>query len=101
MLITIPDILNAGELDEVRDLLAKTAWSDGRKTAGPEAAKVKRNEQADLSSRTGATLHTKLNDAIRKNAVFQAAAQPEAQPDPESWAQPWTHQRRQPQFQSS
>lgn len=76
MLITIPDILNAGELDEVRDLLAKTAWADGRKTAGPEAAKVKRNEQADLSSRTGAALHTKLNDAIRKNAVFQAAAQP-------------------------
>ena len=76
MLITIPNILNAGVLTEAKELLAKTAWADGRKTAGPEAAKVKRNEQADLSSRSGSALHTLLNDAIRKNAVFQAAAQP-------------------------
>lgn len=76
MLITIPNILDAGALTEAKELLAKTGWADGRKTAGPEAAKVKRNEQADLSSRSGAALHTLLNDAIRKNAVFQAAAQP-------------------------
>ncbi len=76
MLITIPDILDAAALTEVRDLLAKTGWADGRKTAGAEAAKVKRNEQADLSSRTGTALHKRLKDAITKNAVFQAAAQP-------------------------
>ena len=76
MLITIPDILTADALGEVHDLLAKTGWADGRKTAGAEAAKVKRNEQADLSSRTGTALHKRLKDAITKNAVFQAAAQP-------------------------
>lgn len=76
MLITIPDILDASALAEVHSLLAKTGWADGRKTAGPEAAKVKRNEQADMLSRTGTVLHTRLHDAIKRNSVFQAAAQP-------------------------
>ena len=76
MLITIPGILSEETLADIKSKLGSVGWRDGRLTAGKQAARVKKNHQADLTTRTGAALHKQLNDAITSNAVFDAAAQP-------------------------
>ena len=68
MLITIANVLDQKTLDQVTDLISTFRWKDGAETAGKTAREVKRNFQADLSSRTGA--------AISDHPVLKAAAQP-------------------------
>ena len=76
MLITISRILDEAALSEARALAATLAWRDGASTAGSVARRVKNNDQADLSSRTGAKLRELLKTAISNHPVLRAAAQP-------------------------
>ena len=76
MLITIANVLDQDALQSVRNLITTVRWKDGAETAGTTAREVKRNLQADLTSRTGAKLRDELAQAISTNAVLQAAAQP-------------------------
>jgi PKHD-type hydroxylase len=76
MLITISGVLDEAALSEARDFAATLAWRDGAETAGSVAKAVKRNSQADLSSRTGAKLRDRLKAAISAHPVLRAAAQP-------------------------
>ncbi|MEL7103943.1 MAG: Fe2+-dependent dioxygenase [Pseudomonadota bacterium] len=76
MLITIANVLDKEGLENVRSLITTVRWKDGTETAGATAREVKRNLQADLTSRTGAQLRDQLAQAISSNAVLQAAAQP-------------------------
>lgn len=76
MLITIPEILDGEALADVQASLKTIGWRDGRITAGAQAARVKKNRQADLSTRTGAALRQKLRHAVTSHPVFDAAAQP-------------------------
>ena len=45
MLVTIPDVLTSQEVAHIRRVLETTAWIDGRKTAGDQAAVVKNNRR--------------------------------------------------------
>ena len=76
MLITIEGLLPETVLDSVRKRAAGLTWQDGQASAGAVARAVKRNEQADLSSRTGARLRQELLEAIRRHPVVSAAAWP-------------------------
>lgn len=76
MLITISNVLDADHLALVGGLLASAKWQDGGATAGPEARQVKRNQQAILSETVGPKIEQILSDAVTKNAVLKAAAQP-------------------------
>ena len=76
MLITIANVLDLEALDKVRSLITTVRWKDGAETAGATAREVKRNLQADLTSRTGAQLRDQLVQTISSNPVLQAAAQP-------------------------
>lgn len=76
MLITISEVLSDTEFAEAKDLIQALAWKDGAHTAGPVASVVKQNQQADLSSRTGAKLKGLLSQAIHSHPVFRAAAHP-------------------------
>lgn len=76
MLLTISDVLSQAQQSEARELLGTIAWRDGAETAGPTAKAVKLNEQADLTSRTGAKLRGLLQSAIEAHPVLVAAAQP-------------------------
>ncbi len=76
MVMTISGVLDAAAVGEARELIATLAWRDGAETAGKAAARVKRNQQADLTSRTGASLRTLLGTAISAHPVLRAAAQP-------------------------
>ena len=76
MLITIASVLHEDALERARELTKVLRWADGAETAGPTAREVKRNLQADLSSRSGAQLRDLLTAAIRSHPILQAAAQP-------------------------
>lgn len=76
MLIKIANVLGPEDLETAQDLCKAVSWRDGAETAGKTARQVKRNEQADLSSRMGAKLRDLLHHAISKHGVLKAAAQP-------------------------
>jgi len=76
VLLTISGVLDAGALATALELVPSLAWKDGAETAGAAARAVKRNEQADLSSRSGAALRSQLTAAIEAHPVVRAAAQP-------------------------
>lgn len=76
MLITIDNVLDDDHITLLSGLTTGLTWQDGARTAGAVAQQVKANEQSDLSTPVGQKVKETLNHAIRKNAVFQAAAQP-------------------------
>ena len=76
MFLTIADVLPEDRREEVSALLPLLAWKPGVETAGETARAVKQNEQADLSSRSGAKLKNLLREAILGHPVLQAYARP-------------------------
>lgn len=76
MLLTIGDVLIPDELAQLRADLEAVAWRDGAQTAGAMARAVKRNRQADLSSRQGAAIRTQLEFAVHDHPVLNSAARP-------------------------
>lgn len=76
MPVTIGNILDEAELATVTELVPKQIWADGTKTAGAIAREVKRNRQADLSTRAGSRLREVLQGALRRHPVVQAFARP-------------------------
>lgn len=50
MLISIPDLLSPEDVTELRKVLDAADWTDGRDTAGPQSAEIKRNDQIPLDS---------------------------------------------------
>ncbi len=76
MLLTIADVLDAKMLSEAHALIDTLRWQDGAETAGSVARHVKRNLQADLSSRTGARFRQQMFETISGHPVIRSAGQP-------------------------
>lgn len=76
MLIEIPEVLNADEVNQVRTILADAAWADGRITAGSQSAQVKNNWQLPEQSEQSAAARAVLLAALNRNALFLSAALP-------------------------
>jgi PKHD-type hydroxylase len=76
MLLHIPQILNAGEIAQMRQRLATAAWVDGRITAGPQSAQVKANLQLAEDSAEARELGAVVVHALERNALFVSAALP-------------------------
>jgi PKHD-type hydroxylase len=78
MLIAIPKVLNAQQLDAVRDLLdhAGPAWVDGRITAGYQGAAVKFNQQIDERSEVAQQCQQIILAALERHPRFISAALP-------------------------
>lgn len=76
MLITIPDVLSPQQLTQVRNLLEKARFVDGKLSAGMAAKQVKNNEEAAQD----AGLHQQLNQVVMgslvKHSTFQLAVLP-------------------------
>jgi len=77
MLITITDIFTQQQITDIQAKTKTIDWKSGEKTAGSRAARVKRNEQAELQSGTGRALHAQLLQAIRSHPIISAAARPQ------------------------
>lgn len=76
MLLHIPEVLSGAPLARARALLAAARWSDGRATAGAQAAKVKNNEQLAAGSAELAELQSIVLGALERHALFFSAALP-------------------------
>ncbi len=76
MLLKIPQILDADGVARARALLAAAPWSDGRSTAGRQAAQVKNNEQLSPGSEPHRELQALLLQALDRHPVFFSATLP-------------------------
>jgi PKHD-type hydroxylase len=76
MLIRLPEVLNAAQLAQARELLAQGPWEDGQQTAGRQAAQVKQNEQLHFHSAAAQTLRELVLGALERHPLFLSAALP-------------------------
>lgn len=76
MLVTIPAVLDPGELGEIRAALAGAAWGEGRATAGWQAAPVKENGQLAERDPLARALGERVLAALERCKPFIAAALP-------------------------
>jgi PKHD-type hydroxylase len=76
MLITIPDVLSASELKQVRAALDAAEWIDGKITAGYQAQSVKENLQLPEGHPIAVTLGEIILAALARSPLFMSAALP-------------------------
>jgi PKHD-type hydroxylase len=76
MLITIDEVLTPDELATARGLLARSEWSSGALTAGPQAAQAKHNLQLAEHAPHLPALRQIVLGALNRSATFFAAALP-------------------------
>jgi len=76
MLIRITGLFDAVSLAEVQRLLDGAAWEDGRSTAGPQAARVKNNQQLARAGDAARALQARVLGALERHPAFFSAALP-------------------------
>ena len=76
MLLHIPNVLSADQVAHMRGVLDQTQWEDGRVTAGPQAAQVKRNLQLTEEHPVAQQLGELVLKALGRNETFLSAALP-------------------------
>ncbi|OJW74546.1 Fe2+-dependent dioxygenase [Thiobacillus sp. 65-1402] len=76
MLLHIPNVLDPAALARCAELLNQADWTDGRITAGSQAATVKNNLQLPEASPVAQQLRALALEALSKNPVFFSAALP-------------------------
>ena len=81
MLLAIPGVLNAAQLDKIRESLAEARFVDGRLTAGRAAARVKNNEELEPDPRIHQRITRIAMSALGHNADFRNAALPHRMAD--------------------
>lgn len=77
MMLHIPNVLTAQQVQECRQLLAQAAWNDGNKTSGFQSAMAKNNLQLDEGSVEAARIGELIVQALHNNPLFVSAALPE------------------------
>lgn len=76
MMLHIPDVLSREQLAQFRAALGAADWADGKSTAGPQAAQVKRNLQLTEDHPVSRQLGEVILKALSHNTQFMAAALP-------------------------
>lgn len=76
MLLHVPHVLNTEELSQLRTLMTKAEWADGKVTAGTQSAQVKRNMQLPEASASAEAARQIVLRALGRNALFFSAALP-------------------------
>jgi len=76
VIITIPNVLDAGQLREACIQLDKAQWVDGRVTAGHQSARAKDNEQLAEDSPLARQLGNMVLAALERSPRFVSAALP-------------------------
>lgn len=77
MLLAIPDLLSAEELESCRVALASAEWVDGRGTAGHLSAAVKHNRQLHWQEPVAQRLGRLLTERLERHPMFLSAALPQ------------------------
>jgi PKHD-type hydroxylase len=76
MLLQIPDVLTADEIERAKALFARAGWVDGRVTAGPQSARAKDNSQLPEGSPEARELGEMVLAGLGRSALFRTAALP-------------------------
>lgn len=76
MVIEIPELFSAQEVQGMRARLERAEWADGRATAGYRAGRVKDNEQLALDHPMALELAGIVMDRLAQSPLFIAAALP-------------------------
>jgi PKHD-type hydroxylase len=76
MMLHIPDVLTPAEVAEIRDVLARADWTDGRHTTGAQAAGQKRNYQLPVLAPDAQGLADRVRAALMRHPLFRSAALP-------------------------
>jgi PKHD-type hydroxylase len=76
MLIQIPDVFDPDKLENIRSLLSKTTFVDGKQTAGAMAQRVKRNEELQASRQQTEYLDHLIMSTLANNGTFRDAVLP-------------------------
>ena len=76
MLLHVKEVLNADELREAREILARAPWGDGRATAGMQSALAKNNEQLPQDGEPTKALQRIVLGGLNRHTLFFSAALP-------------------------
>jgi len=76
MMVHIPQVLAPEQVARCRTVIEATEWIDGRATAGPQSAEVKRNLQLPETSPQARELGEMVMQALGRNALFFSAVLP-------------------------
>ena len=76
MLIQIPEVLTAAQLEQVRGTIDSAEWGDGNATSGAQAALAKRNRQLPEDSTAAKRAGEIVLHSLGRHALFMAAALP-------------------------
>ena len=76
MLLTIPNILPAKDINHILERLAQAPWQDGAQTAGALAQQVKANQQVDDQSPIAAELRQHILSSLGSTPQLISAALP-------------------------
>lgn len=76
MLLQIPEVLSAEQVDACRQVLEKADWVDGRITAGHQSARTKDNMQLPEDHEDAKRLQNTILYALENNPLFMSAALP-------------------------
>ncbi len=76
MLIEIPRVLSRGEVADLRAIIDRAAWTDGRATAGTQSELVKNNEQIPEDSPAAPAARAMVSKGLSQSALFFSAALP-------------------------
>ena len=77
MLLHIPEVFSKAQVLALRQVLDGGMWVDGAISAGPLAAKAKRNQQFSTESADYAALSKAVVDALAQHPLFVSAALPQ------------------------
>ncbi len=78
MLMCIPDILEWAEVKKIRAAVTDSSFSDGRRTAGYRAKRVKNNLQMDRSAPATKEVVSLVQAALQRSKTFQRAFLPKS-----------------------
>ncbi|MEI9989490.1 MAG: Fe2+-dependent dioxygenase [Rhizomicrobium sp.] len=76
MLLHVPKVLTADELDAVQARLASAQWGDGKVTAGHQSVRVKENLQLAETGADARALGALVLKALERSPLFMSAALP-------------------------
>lgn len=76
MILDIPDVFPPEQLAQARRLLEEAEWTDGKTTAGHQAARVKDNMQIPGDHPAARQVGQMIVQALGRNPLFMSAALP-------------------------
>lgn len=76
MLITIPNVFDSDKLENIRHAISRTAFIDGKSSAGKLAQKVKNNEEMQANRQQSEYLDQLIMGTLANNQTFRDAVLP-------------------------